>query len=155
MAEDTKETYTNKNDEIWNIIQILLKYEKIYIGKLVAFVIILVTVYIDENNLNSISKQNFIGTFTFILSVTIDCIVLTQAIRSSIKGVINVIHLIFTFIMFLCFAFVLLIFMGEIDISSTIVFMCNRINILCCCSPILELGYDTILHMHNEITNKY
>lgn len=154
MAEDTKETYTNKNDEIWNIIQILLKYEKIYIGKLVAFVIILVTVYIDENNLNSISKQNFIGTFTFILSVTIDCIVLTQAIRSSIKGVINVIHLIFTFIMFLCFAFVLLIFMGEIDISSTIVFMCNRINILCC-SPILELGYDTILHMHNEITNKY
>ena len=147
----------HKRNERANIVQIILRYEMIYIVKFVVFLLIFVTVSIrtKEVEIKQISKQNIIGTFTFVLSTTIDCAVLARSINSSIKGIINSINLFFTFIMFLCALYVILIFMEFISISFLLVHICNCISMLCCFSPLLELGYDTILHMNNEKLNGY
>lgn len=147
----------NKNDDLHNICQIILKYELIYIFKLIVFILVACTIFIicKPELSYSITKRDIIGTSTFVFTTTIDCVLLARSIKSELKGMINLIHLAFCFLMFVFCLIVFLIYAEFIEISFPVLVLCDIINILCCFSPLLELAYDTILHLHNEKENDY
>ena len=145
-----------KNDYKANVLQIILKYELIYLVKLTVFALIVRTVWIslytDEVGNILTSTKDFIGCLTFTASTMIDCFVLAKSISLKIKGKINVFHLIFCVLMLAASAFLLLIFLNEIPINKTVISAANMISLFCCLSPILEMLYDTAVNI--EIENK-
>lgn len=143
----------NKNDDIYNICQIVLKYELIYIIKFIIFIVVAISVSIPFNS--NIMTRDLIGTSTFVFTTTLDSFVLARSIKNELKGPINIIHLFFTIAMLIFCLIIVLIYMGYIAISSNILTLCNWMNITSCCGPLMELAYDTMLHFNNEKNNDY
>lgn len=130
-----KETNDNKSNNRLTIQQTVLKYELIYLVKIIVFILITFTVFIDISNPELCSKDNLIGTFTFVLSTTIDCAILAKS--SNVKGSVVTLHLVYIIILFLCSLFLILIFIEKLKINIIILWICNFINIFCCFSPLV------------------
>lgn len=162
IVNNTNDNILRKNNiyDIYNIYHIILKYELIYIVKLVVFIIVVCTVFIrfdlfNPESVNAITKQDLIGTSTFAFTTTIDCVILAKSITDKLKGRINFIHLLFCLVMFVFCTTIILIHIEQIKLSYKVLVFCNIMNIVSCVSPLLELAYDTLLHLHNEIDNDY
>lgn len=148
--------YRNK----YNICQIILQFELVYIFKFFIFIFVCYTVFIDTSLFDTsnleIDKQHLLtGILTFVLSVVLDCVVLTKSVSSKIKGSINRIHLVYTLVMGIGALFIVLVFWGKIPFSLTSAYTCNFFAVSCCGGPFIELGYDTICHLKNEENNQY
>lgn len=153
MAQNTTNDCANIKDTKANVLQIILQNEFIYLIKLVVFIFVVFTVFIGFEEIENVNVRDFVGTFTFILTTTIDSVVLAKAFK--VKGKINIILIVYIFLLFLSVGFVALVFAGELEISLFSICVCNLINIFCCLSPILEMIYDVISHLQNEKNRNY
>ncbi len=153
MAQNTTNDFDNKKNRKANIQQIILQNELIYLLKLVVFIFIVITIFIEFEEVDKVNIQDFVGTFTFVLTATIDSVVLAKAFK--VKGKINDILIGYIFLLFLSVGFVTLVFVGKLGISLFSICLCDLINIFCCLSPMLEMIYDVDSHLQNEMDRNY
>lgn len=146
---------TNDNVDIKeNFKQIILKYESVYIVKFIIFIVVFSTVFVNPFiELEKIIFEQFLGSFTFVITTLLDCIVLAR--NSKLKGKIVNIQLTYLILMSLFTLFIILFFIKKIEINFFTVCICDFISIFCCVSPLIELLYDAISHLQNERNNQY
>lgn len=148
----------NKYKNLYNICQIILQYELIYVVKFIVFVFVVCEIYVNPiliNSKPSIDKSSLIGILTFIVTVVLDCFVLTKSIKENLKGILNVIHLLYAVVMLLEASFVLVVFRGTLPFSYFTVVLCDLFAVFGCLSPFVELGYDVLHHCVHEELKEY